>query len=180
MLLGAGVRFFGEGGVAQRGGIGAREVAIEVRASKTDQYNVGTYRNHYVSGEEVCPVEALRDLFLAFPERFGTGREAHLPLFRTADGGPLWRSAVQGILQYAAREVGLDPDRYGSHSLRIGGATALLHAGVPIEVIKRWGRWLSDSFQRYLWDANEDAKGLSGKMARDMSTLVLSRESKGK
>ena len=43
------------------------------------------------------------------------------------------------------------------------GATAWLHAGVPIEVIKRWGRWLSDSFQRYVWDANEDAKGLSKK-----------------
>ena len=43
-------------------------------------------------------------------------------------------------------------------------------------MIKRWGRWLSDSFQRYLWDANEDAKGLSSKMARDTSTLVLSRE----
>ena len=39
-----------------------------------------------------------------------------------------------------------------------------------------WGRWVSDSFQRYLWDANEDAKGLSKKMALDQSNLVLSRE----
>ena len=58
----------------------------------------------------------------------------------------------------------------GTHSLRIGGASALLHAGEHIETIKRIGRWVSDAFQRYLWEANEDTIGLSRKMARRRST----------
>ena len=87
----------------------------------------------------------------------------------------MWRSQVQVLIDTAAAQEGLPPKRFGTHSLRIGGATALLHAGVPVEIIKRWGRWVSDSFQRYLWDANEDAKGLSKKMAEDKSTLSNTR-----
>jgi hypothetical protein len=79
------------------------------------------------------------------------------------------------LVDWAAEAEGLPPARFGSHSFRIGGATALLHAGVQVEVIKRWGRWVSDSFQRYLWDANEDARGLSTRMAQDKSNLSNTR-----
>ena len=70
-------------------------------------------------------------------------------------------------------------DRMGTHSLRIGGACALLHGKVPIELIKRMGRWVSDSFQRYLWEANEDAKDLARIMASDTSTLAVTRQDPG-
>jgi hypothetical protein len=153
----------------------AQQVALEVRSSKVDVYNVGTWRNHYSSGEVICPVESLKAMQKMFPERFRGGDESHLPLFRRASGRPLWRSNVQSIVDWAAEKEGMPSTRFGSHSFRIGGATALLHAGVPIEIIKRWGRWASDSFQRYLWDANEDAKGLSTRMATDNGTLVSSR-----
>ena len=55
-------------------------------------------------------------------------------------------------LAHMRSEEGFPSERYGSHSLRVGGATALYHAGVPVEVIKRYGRWVSDCFQGYLWD----------------------------
>ena len=85
-------------------------------------------------------------------------------------------SQVRTLLERAAVAVGLPPDRMGTHSLRIGGASALLHAGVPVDIIKRWGRWKSDSFQRYLWDADEGARGLSTRMALDRSHLTSTRE----
>ena len=70
---------------------------------------------------------------------------------------------------------GLPADRYGSHSLRVGGATALYHAGMPVEIIKRYGRWVSDCFQGYLWEGNEDSKGLAAKMASDTSGLMATK-----
>jgi len=99
-----------------------------------------------------------------------------LPLFRKSDGTPIWADTVKHLLEKAAEEEGLPTARYGTHSLRIGGATALLHAGVHIDIIKRWGRWVSDSFQRYLWEAEEDAKDLSNMMASDTSTLAVTRQ----
>ena len=40
--------------------------------------------------------------------------------------------------------AGLDPARFGAHSLRIGGATAALAAGVQPALIRLMGRWSSD------------------------------------
>ena len=39
----------------------------------------------------------------------------------------------------------------GNQSLRAGGATAMWQTGYEVEIIKRWGRWESASFQGYLW-----------------------------
>jgi len=97
-------------------------------------------------------------------------------LFRKADGSPLWSNVVKHLLETAAGDEGLPTARFGTHSLRMGGATALLHAGVHIDIIKRWGRWVSDSFQRYLWEAEEDAKDLATKMACDKTTLSATRQ----
>ena len=45
--------------------------------------------------------------------------------------------------------IGLDPARFGTHSLRIGGATAALAAGVQPTLIRVAGRWSSDIYQIY-------------------------------
>ena len=45
--------------------------------------------------------------------------------------------------------------RVTRHSFRIGGTTELLLAGVPPDVVKKAGRWSSDSFLRY-WRSAED------------------------
>ena len=153
----------------------AMEIALELRASKTAQYNLGAWRNHFRSGREICPVEAMALLQRHHPERFGNGAEVLKPLFRRANGGPILSSQVKIMLANAAEECGMPPDRMGSHSLRIGGASALLHAGIQIENIMRWGRWLSNSFQRYLWEANETAQGVSRKMSDDTTTLAVTR-----
>ena len=74
-------------------------------------------------------------------------------------------------LQRAAEAVGLPAGRFKTHSLRIGGASAIYHATGEIETVKRYGRWSSGAFHRYLWDADEQFKELAGKMARDVATL---------
>ena len=65
----------------------------------------------------------------------------------------------------------MPPERFRSHSLRIGGATALYHKFKDIEIVKRMGRWKSSAFQGYLWSAEEDSKGLAQQMAADRTTI---------
>ena len=44
-----------------------------------------------------------------------------------------------------------------------------------IRIIKRYGRWTSSAFQGYLWEANETAKGVAARMARDDTMLHVNR-----
>ena len=39
----------------------------------------------------------------------------------------------------------MDPQLFGMHSLRAGGATAAANAGVPDRLFKRHGRWWFES-----------------------------------
>ena len=87
------------------------------------------------------------------------------PLFRWSAGQSLKRTEVQSFLQQAARGVGLPPERFMSHSLRIGGATALYQSSGEIEVVKRMGRWSSSAVQRYLHDGGDTLPKVSQKMA---------------
>jgi hypothetical protein len=45
--------------------------------------------------------------------------------------------------------IGLDPARFGAHSLRIGGTTAALAAGLSPAAIRAAGRWASDVYMLY-------------------------------
>ena len=84
--------------------------------------------------------------------------------------GPLWcdpttgraitvdrlRDEVRAVMAAAGR----DPALYGAHSLRIGGATAALAAGVPPALIRIMGRWSSDVYEIYCRMSEEAALGV--------------------
>ena len=100
-----------------------------------------------------------------FPSRFGSGGESHQPLCRWADGQPIYRSEMASWLERAAASQGGPPSRMGTHSLRIGGGTALFNVVGSIEIVKRFGRWRSTAFQGYLWEGDQHAEGMSKAMA---------------
>ena len=56
---------------------------------------------------------------------------------------------VVQLLKEVASELGLNAANYSTHSIRIGGSTALLNSGANPLVIKLLGRWLSDCYQSY-------------------------------
>ncbi|CAE6959396.1 unnamed protein product [Symbiodinium sp. CCMP2592] len=141
-------------------------VTLQFRKTKTDQEAFGTCKTMYASGvKDLCVVEALLRFRGIAPQRFGHGGEALKPLFRWANGQMLKRTQVQYLLQQAAAGVGLPPGRFMSHSLRIGGASALFQATGEIEVVKRTGRWSSSAVQRYLHDGETALKQAASKMA---------------
>ena len=71
---------------------------------------------------------------------------------------------MQEALAHAAADAGADPKDIGTHSLRIGGASALWNTFRDTALVQRWGRWTSSVFQSYLWDAKALAEGVSGRM----------------
>jgi hypothetical protein len=52
------------------------------------------------------------------------------PLFRLANGQPVRTGDVRECVRALMRRIGCDPLQFGAHSLRIGGATAAMAAGV--------------------------------------------------
>jgi hypothetical protein len=75
-------------------------------------------------------------------------------VYGNGEDGSVWgcaisRSHVADELKKAGRELGEDADDFASHSLRIGGATALHAMGVPDSVIMYRGNWAGPTYLRY-------------------------------
>ena len=128
-------------------------------------------RNQFAPGGDLCVVEAWRAYESHFPERIA-GSEAHLPLARYSDGSYIRRETVQARLAVAAAAFGVDRSKMGSHSLRIGGATALYHVTGDLQVVRRFGRWKSSAFHLYLWESREQTRGTARGMAGANNTLM--------
>ena len=85
---------------------------------------------------------------------------ASTPLFRRS-GRSIRVSETRGMVQRLMGLLGLDPRRFGAHSLRIGGATAALAAGMSAAAIRAAGRWSSDIYQIYCRLSRESAAGVA-------------------
>jgi hypothetical protein len=115
-------------------------------------------------GAVLTPVSDLLRLFQV--DGVPPDREATTPLFRMASGAAFTTKYVREVVRFLVEAVGLDGALYGGHSLRIGGATAALAAGLPASVIRVMGRWDSDVFELY---ARASADG-----ARRAGTVIAS------
>jgi hypothetical protein len=98
-------------------------------------------------------------------ERRSLGLPDDGPFFCHADGSMITVHQIRDIVKALMQAAGLDPRRYGAHSLRIGGATAALAAGVPPQLIRLMGRWSSDIYQLYCRMSIESALGVSRAIA---------------
>lgn len=128
----------------------ATEVTLYFRKTKNDQLAFGDSKTLQATGQEyLCPVQAeMEAMRKVWTMRFQEGHAESLkPLFRWSSGRVIRRVEIQHLLQLAATGVGLPPERFMIHCLRIGGASTS-----DIELVKRMGRWSSSAVQRYLFD----------------------------
>jgi len=125
-----------------------------VRSAKNDQEGQGTRYYFPVlltlsSKAEFCfATEMFRWAQRARPlpgDPFLTYRGNLLPQPRWLD----YKSLLTAV-KAAAAACGFDPTRFGTHSLRIGGATILAAAGHPNHYIQKMGRWKSLTFLQYV------------------------------
>ena len=109
---------------------------------------------HDASGQgTMCPVRAMA--FLVFQMR---GMPPNTPLGTCVNCGRRVRvrsSEVLAMVRLAASEdnlqaAGYDLSRIGTHSLRAGGAVRLKMDGEDDGLIKKLGRWSSDTFATYI------------------------------
>ena len=98
-------------------------------------------------GKYVDAVAEMNNLFKVDPVR---GDPATTPLFRDVDGKALTYESLLAWVKRLMASVGENPDEFGTHSLRIGGATALFAMGADPTVIRTMGRWSSDCYRLYV------------------------------
>ena len=114
-------------------------------------------------GTMIDPVSALWDLYAGDPVPEAV--EHVTPLFRVRSRGATGSLTVDQVrieVKTLMSNLGLDPARFGAHSLRIGGATAAAAAGVPPSVIRVMGRWNSDIFEIYTRLTQQAAARMTG------------------
>jgi len=135
----------------------ATAVTIGLGGAKNDQYGRGAWRTMHQSGDRsLCPVRALKHLFQARRE-LGATNHTHLCADLTAE-------AVSVALKKTARRAGVDSSNYSTHSLRSGGATALLTGKADSLSIKILGRWVLRCFEEYPLQSAESTSELSRRM----------------
>ena len=92
--------------------------------------------------------DAAGELFEWIRQRRQTGVSDGAPLF-LENGKCITVDQVYTMVRAVMRAAGCNPSLYGAHSLRIGGATAALAAGVSPQMIRMMGRWSSDIYEIY-------------------------------
>jgi hypothetical protein len=133
-------------------------VGIRLNGAKNNQFGREEIRYHFKSSDMMlCPVRAAWWVHKA-AAAFGTRGED--PAISTGSGG-ISAEDVSKLLKRAAATSVLDPTRFSTHSVRIGGATALLNAGADRLVVKLMGRWLSNAFEEYPVLSSKGSAGLA-------------------
>lgn len=134
-------------------------VNVYVRRSKTDQEGAGVVKGlPYGSGQETCPVTALRR-WLQAAERQVEGPfegEIFRRFYRGESVGESAMTAqyVSAVLKRHAESAGLGPEEYSAHSLRAGFITQAIRAGKPERRVKEHSGHASwETFNRYVEEA---------------------------
>lgn len=139
-------------------------LVVRVGRSKTDQDGAGAVVGvPFGHQDELCPVRAVHAWRAALAATLGVDRDALAgPLFRPVDrhgrlgapralAGPdarLSPAAIRLVVQRRCAAAGLDPRRYGAHSLRSGFATQASANGAAERDVMRHGRWRSVAVAR--------------------------------
>ena len=98
-----------------------------------------------VKGTTRCPYEIINKYAKARP----TCRNTSEPFFVFKDRSPVKPIHMRNSLRLILKKLGFKSKLYLTHSFRIGMACLLFDLGVPIETIKKLGRWKSNSVYAY-------------------------------
>lgn len=126
-------------------------LVLHIKSSKTDQFREGASLVVARTGLSTCPVAMMERYFRLGNLCSGSHDKVFRAIVHTKTGETLCRSGglsytrLRKLLMAKIAQLGTDPELFGMHSLRAGGATAAANAGVPDRLFKRHGRWRSES-----------------------------------
>jgi hypothetical protein len=139
---------------------GVRHARVAMRKRKDLRVLRGKQAVVVIAGGGVGHFDAAGDLDRWIVHRRAVGIPDGAPLFCDDAGVSFTVAQVRQFVKDIMRLAGRDPSRYGAHSLRIGGATAALAAGVPPALIRLMGRWASDVYEIYCRLSMQSALGV--------------------
>lgn len=136
----------------------ARGLGITIPKSKTDQEGVGIPKFVFRQPEmQFCPVRVVTDWgHVSGLIHAGSAPAARyvfpeLSSYGTVLDRPAHPTAVSRAVKEVAEALGLDPDEYGSHSLRSGFVSDAAAQGVPLErIANQTGHRNLDQLRRYI------------------------------
>ena len=133
-------------------------LTLQLKQYKTDPFRTGVTLTLGKSDKEVCPVTALMP-YLAIRG------SAKGPLFITKNHSYLTQSMFRSALKELLQQAGLHPDKYNTHSFRVGVATTAKSVGISDYHIKVLGRWQSDAYQCYIRTSPKDLANFTKMLA---------------
>lgn len=144
-----------------------REIAfVHYKHSKAQLYNQGGVQSFFaIPGSRYCPVAALKRLHSQCHALGCAGPSD--PVFRRRSGRLVTARSIGATIKIAAKNLGLNPDRYGSHSFRIGSANTAFDRGISMEELKVHGLWASDAFLDYVRTSPKRARVMSDALCLD-------------
>jgi len=132
----------------------------------------GKHADVYIAGaKQGAPrpfLDAVQSMRRWLAARRARGVAENRPLFCHGDGRAITVAQVREMVRKCMAAAGLDPAHYGAHSLRIGGATAALAAGVSPSLIRLMGRWSSDIYEIYCRMTLQSALGVGSSISSAM------------
>ncbi|MEW8548362.1 MAG: hypothetical protein AB2693_33070 [Candidatus Thiodiazotropha sp.] len=129
---------------------------IFISESKTDVYRLGNRLAIARTGSSFCPVNLL-ERYLAAANITDSNSDEYIfraIMYEVSSKSQKLRpdrykalsySTVRSIFLHKLSELGLNPNDYGLHSMRSGGATISANNGTIDRLWKRHGRWTSET-----------------------------------
>lgn len=124
---------------------------VQITGSKTDQLRHGNEVPIVRTRNVTCPAAMLEHYMQAAQIPANSEEFLFRPISKTKLGeklrayGKLSYSTLRELFKKKLTELGYPAVDFGLHSLRVGGATVAVSAGVPDRLFKRHRRWRSEN-----------------------------------
>ena len=146
--------------------VGGRAMQVTIAPEKDDN-SLGAKATPVIVGRGGVFVDAVWEFEnLRRVDPVAPRQRPFTPAFRDPATGRALRVAdANKWVKRLMQSIGEDPDEYGSHSCRTGGATAMFKAGASALDIRTIGRWSSDVYLIYVHADCERAVEMSRRLA---------------
>ena len=140
-------------------------IAVFLEKRKNDQFREGSWIFIAASYSTYCPVILLQR-FLSkgnhSDNSFLFRRVSHTKNGMKLRKEKLSYSRALDLVRKQLRAISLDPQQFGLHSLRSGGASLAAAMGIPDRLIMRHGGWKSESSKnRYMQESVDSLLAIS-------------------
>jgi hypothetical protein len=145
-------------------------ISVKVKISKTDPFRLGHFSFPIGTlflfigrtNQSLCPVEAMKSYLIKRGSTAG-------PLFQYASGRPLTKESLTAETRQLLSLLGFKASDYAGHSYRIGAAMTAASVGLPPWLVKTFGRWSSDCYERYIQCPHSVLSGVSTKLLQNLN-----------